>query len=42
MTLSLRVHDIAREVEAMLEVGCNDASLRAPLQALAERFDVRL
>ncbi len=42
MTLSLRVHDIAREVEAMLEVGCDDASLRAPLQALAERFDVRL
>ena len=42
MTLSLKIHDVAREVEAMLTKGRDEASLRAPLQALAERFNVRL
>ncbi len=42
MTLSLKVRDLAGEVEAMLTEGHDEASLRAPLQALAERFNVRL
>jgi phosphotransferase system, enzyme I, PtsP len=42
MTLSLKVHDVARAVEPMLTKGHDEASLRAPLQALAERFNVRL
>jgi len=42
MTLSLKIHDVAREVEEMLTEGRDEPSLRAPLQALAERFNVRL
>jgi len=42
MTLSLKIHDLSREVEALLREGRDEASLRAPLQALAERFNVRL
>src|SRR5208337_5248402 len=42
MTLTMRIHDVAREVEEMLIEGREEASLRAPLQALAERFNVRL
>ena len=42
MTLTLRIYEVAREVEAMLEEGRDDASLREPLRAVAERFKVRL
>src|SRR5208283_3274099 len=42
MTLSLKIHALSREVEAMLAEGRDEASLRAPLLALAERFNVRL
>jgi hypothetical protein len=33
---------VEREVEAMLAKGREDASLRAPLERLAERLQVRL
>src|SRR5271167_2792527 len=42
MTLSLKIHDVAREVEPMLAKGRENASLRQPLQQLAERLGVRL
>ena len=42
MTLSLKVREAAREVEAMLRIGREDASLREPLRELAERLGVRL
>ena len=42
MTLSLKVREAAREVEAMLATGREDASLREPLRRLAERLGVRL
>jgi phosphotransferase system enzyme I (PtsP) len=42
MTLTLKIHDVSREVEAMLAEGRDEASLRTRLQALAERFKVRL
>src|SRR5271166_5998494 len=42
MTLTLRIYEIAREVEAMLEEGRDEASLREPLRAVAERFKVRI
>src|SRR6202142_2141767 len=42
MTLSLNIGEAAREVEAMLAKGREDASLRQPLQRLAERLQVRL
>ena len=42
MTLTLPIYEIAREVEAMLEEGRDDASLREPLRVVAERFKVRL
>ena len=42
MTLSLKIYDVAREVDAMLAGGRDEASLRAPLQAMAERLNVRL
>ena len=42
MTLSLRLNDVAREVGAMLADGRDDASLRAPLEALADRYNMRL
>ena len=42
MTLSLRLRDVACEVETMLADGRDNASLRAPIEALAERFKVRL
>jgi phosphotransferase system enzyme I (PtsP) len=42
MTLSLNIGEAEREVEAMLAKGREDASLRAPLQRLAERLQVRL
>jgi hypothetical protein len=42
MTLSLDIGEVEREVEAMLAKGREDASLRAPLERLAERLQVRL
>jgi len=42
MTLSLQIHDVAREVDAMLVQGRDEASLREPLRTTAERFNVRL
>jgi phosphotransferase system, enzyme I, PtsP len=42
MTLSLNIGEAEREVEAMLAKGREDASLRQPLQRLAERLQVRL
>src|ERR1700727_1032423 len=42
MTLSLDIGEVEREVEAMLAKGREDASLREPLQRLAERLQVRL
>jgi hypothetical protein len=42
MTLSLNIGETEREVEAMLVKGREDASLREPLQRLAERLQVRL
>ena len=42
MTLTLNVGEAAREVEAMLAKGRENASLRESLQQLAERLDVRL
>src|SRR6202020_2080423 len=42
MTLSLNIGEAEREVEAMLAKGREDASLREPLQRLAERLQVRL
>jgi phosphotransferase system, enzyme I, PtsP len=42
MTLTLSLADIEREVESMLTEGRDDASLREPLRAAAERYNVRL
>ncbi len=42
MILTLNVKEAARAVEAMLASGRDDASLREPLQELAERLNVRL
>jgi phosphotransferase system enzyme I (PtsP) len=42
MTLSLNIGEAEREVEAMLAKGREDASLRGPLELLAERLEVRL
>jgi phosphotransferase system, enzyme I, PtsP len=42
MTLSLNIGEAEREVEAMLTKGREDASLRKPLEQLAERLQVRL
>ena len=42
MTLSLNIGEAQREAEAMLAKGREDASLREPLQRLAERLQVRL
>jgi phosphotransferase system enzyme I (PtsP) len=42
MTLSLNIGEAEREVEAMLAKGREDASLRKPLERLAERLQVRL
>src|SRR6202453_3149243 len=42
MTLSLNIGEAEREVEAMLAKGRENASLREPLQQLAERLGVRL
>jgi phosphotransferase system, enzyme I, PtsP len=42
MTLTLDIGEARREVEAMLAKGREDASLREPLQRLAERLGVRL
>jgi len=42
MTLTLSLADIAREVETMLTQGRDEASLREPLIAAAERYGVRL
>jgi phosphotransferase system enzyme I (PtsP) len=42
MILTLNIREAAREVEAMLAEGRDDASLRAPLQDLAARLGVRL
>jgi phosphotransferase system, enzyme I, PtsP len=42
MTLSLNIGEAQREVEAMLVKGREDASLRQPLERLAERLRVRL
>jgi hypothetical protein len=42
MTLSLKIGEAEREVEAMLAKGREDASLRERLQRLAERLEVRL
>jgi phosphotransferase system, enzyme I, PtsP len=42
MTLSLNIGEAEREVEAMLAKGREDASLRQPLQRLADRLQVRL
>ncbi len=42
MTLSLRIREAAREIEAMLAAGREEASLREPLLALAQRLGVRL
>jgi phosphotransferase system, enzyme I, PtsP len=41
-TLTLPIKDISREVDAMLVEGRDEASLREPLIALADRFKVRL
>jgi phosphotransferase system, enzyme I, PtsP len=42
MTLSLNIGEAEREVETMLAKGREDASLRGPLEQLAERLEVRL
>jgi len=42
MTLSLDIGEAEREVEPMLAKGREDASLRKPLERLAERLQVRL
>ena len=42
MTLTLNLADVATEVEAMLADGHDEASLRAPLKAVADRHGVRL
>jgi phosphotransferase system enzyme I (PtsP) len=42
MTLTLKIYEVAREVEAMLAEGRDEASLREPLRRVAERFKVRL
>jgi phosphotransferase system, enzyme I, PtsP len=42
MTLSLNIGEAEHEVEAMLAKGREDASLRKPLERLAERLQVRL
>ena len=42
MILTLNVKEAAREVDAMLASGRDDASLRGPLQELAGRLNVRL
>ena len=42
MTLTLKVYEVAREVEAMLAEGRDEPSLREPLRRVAERFKVRL
>ncbi len=42
MTLSLDIGEAAREIESMLATGRDEASLREPLRALAERLSVRL
>ena len=42
MTLTLNIGEAAPEVEAMLAKGREEASLREPLQRLAERLQVRL
>ena len=42
MTLSLNIGEAEREVEGMLAKGREDASLRKPLERLAERLQVRL
>ena len=42
MTLTLNIGEARREVEAMLAKGRENASLREPLQLLAERLGVRL
>jgi phosphotransferase system, enzyme I, PtsP len=42
MTLSLNIGEAEREVEAMLAKGREDASLRGPLERLAEHLEVRL
>ena len=42
MTLSLNIGEARREVEPMLAEGREDASLRKPLERLAERLQVRL
>jgi hypothetical protein len=42
MTLTLNVGEARREVEPMLANGRENASLREPLQQLAERLGVRL
>ena len=42
MTLSLEIGEAAREIETMLAAGRDEASLREPLRALAERLGVRL
>ncbi len=42
MTLSLKIGEAARQVEAMLMEGNDEASVREPLLALAARLDVRL
>ncbi len=42
MALSLNIGEAEREVETMLAKGREDASLREPLQQLAERLQVRL
>ena len=42
MTLTLNIGEAARAVEAMLTEGRDDASLRKPMIALAERLKVRL
>jgi phosphotransferase system enzyme I (PtsP) len=42
MVLSLEANAARREIEAMLAVGGDQASLREPIKALAERLAVRL
>jgi hypothetical protein len=42
MTLSLDIGKAEHEVDAMLVKGREDASLRKPLEQLAERLQVRL
>ncbi len=42
MTLTLNIGEVAREVEAMLAKGREDASLREQLRRLADRLQVRL